>query len=248
MWKKEKGQDAVVEVISRREASLLLQKKDYYADVELLDIIQEAAHRARTEFLIWMEKTECIPQHVAADKEPDVLDLMVLLLQNRTKTYRIQRDLQGSTNVQSAYLRVKANTVFHLGKALRTALVESLGLLVAYVGASTLHELLLVWIGVKLADLSGRLMSCYEELHGSKEKSVFEAVYKLQNQYSVKNYDQLKRGNLDGAFGKISPTIESIHDELFGKVDRKEIEDILRELRRRNVLRERNGSWSVAFW
>lgn len=239
------------------EAGELLERDGYYTDVGLLEEIRKRGKKVEDRFLAWIENSH----HVAKwydwqeSQEADAAGLKVsdeldtghkLIREYADEYYAISYPPEPPSS--AVYVRIYPNAVLHLGKGVRTAVLEALELLLAYMGAPALPHLFFMWFSFRLYELGKKLVACYERLEDEDEKAVFETIYRLQNQQCVADYDALRSRKFDDAYASMSPRIEDIVSEVAPKRSKKHIADVLTRLAKRGILEVRDGRWSVKFW
>ena len=143
--------------------------------------------------------------------------------------------------------RVKPNAVFHVSKAINEILVRGIGLFFAYLNPVCLASLYYAWLAYSFSDFVNKLCECYIEIKNPDHQIVFEAVFKLQNQLCIINYDALQKRDFDKAYGKISPSTQEIVEAISGHLPTERINDILYDLNSREILNEKNGRWAIDF-
>jgi hypothetical protein len=237
--------------ISEKEARELLKQDDYCSDVQIVRLLGVRALEVAADAPVPLIGN-------GRDDAPSVKDgpvqynVALAVLRERCPSFDISYSTQERSGVLSGssplYLRVRPKTVFHLGKALRTLLIGGLGLFLAWGTSASLSTLFALWFGLSLVEVAHMFIACYERIEEPKEQLVFETVWKLQNQYCIVNYSALEVGDFDRGYGHFTPTTETLCHELANRIDSKQIETVLYSLKRRDILDERQGRWSVRFW
>lgn len=232
--------------ITPAEAAELTRQADYYDEAALRELVAAAAERQAGPFRAWLEQAG----HGAASSPAERVaqqDLALAALRERCEVYEVAPGI-GSGRPAPFELRVKRNAVFHLGKTLRTAAVDGLGLFLACLTPASLPALFAAWGLGSLGHLIHTLVDCYEKIEEPQEQAVFEAVYRLQNQLAVTDYQALAGQDYERAYVRVSPTRAEVAREVAGQVEEGHLDMVLHGMKRRGVLGERRGRWFVPFW
>ena len=232
--------------ISVDQANNLLKDDSYIKDSDLIDLtINNKKKRLNN-----LHESSVTKDRVKAEDNLEAKDLETTLIidlaSRKATSYSVDTNLD--KRIDSFEFRVKPYTVFHIGKALRLAIIEGLGLFLAYAGLNAISPLYGIWFGYKTIDIVKRFIDCYEKLDKNDEKIVFETVYMLQAQSAEENIESLKEINFTKAFGELSPLEILITDKLKYKLEPEKVIDILHDLKTREILGKKKGKWSVKIW
>lgn len=160
--------------------------------------------------------------------------------------HRIVKSDSG-TDPQGLELRIGKGAVYKILPTLREALADFLGLLFAGLTSTKLFTLFAAWAAVSTWKIVKTLIGGFERLSDPVEYAVFEAVFRLQGEISVRDYDALKDNDFDTAYGTIAPITEAVVAKVAGDHPSDEVEAALNALKTREILCERDGRWSIKF-
>jgi hypothetical protein len=143
---------------------------------------------------------------------------------------------------QPPSFRVKEAVWFAGGGTIKAA-VELMIALLALVDPTRWQSLLVP--GGSLAKLIYRLLHAYVQLEGV-DCDVFEAVHRLGLRHAVVNYDALRDGDWERAYGLNPPTSEEVMTNV--KADPGSVRESLAALAKRDIIKRRgDGRWIIRF-
>lgn len=149
--------------------------------------------------------------------------------------------------------RIKANTVYRLGRALGSSSVQSLGVLSVLLGMQLLGftSISALNLAVALAPVVVMLNSHYITLKDPDEKLVFEAVAALMNDAKVVDFDALQKKDYDKAYRTPGPASKEIREYIrkFSPdeaISDREIGKTLVRLEEKGILKENKRHWRIA--
>jgi len=224
------------DAINDDDADRLLASGDWLAESEYLDRISRISVADRNRF-------------ADGRVEPSVDDIIRSrneLIEGLRASFEhcvIANDSEADS--QGLELRIGKGAVYKILPTLRESLADFLGLLFAGLTSTKLFTLFVVWAGVSAWKIVRTLIRGFERMTDPVEYAVFEAVFALQGEVSVRDYDALKERDFDAAYGTIAPTTEEVAGKLAPEHSRDSVQGALDALKQREILREREGRWSI---
>lgn len=215
-------------------------------DVELINAAKErfASRRAEFDSFIAEEQLPAAASPAAYSRANGAARQLVCEIGGAEEAGGAQNADVGKA-INDAYgLRVGKGKYLHVREATRTLLIDVVGLFITYDPTGSFTQLHEVWFGLSVLDSLRRLVGCYEKIDDPVERSVFEAVYELQNIIVMEH----KKAGTEVAKPAAVPH-DRLAERLKADLPADQVADILKELRKREIIEEVDGGgWSIRFW
>jgi len=231
------GNKSIQDKISQTQAHELLQQDDYISDVDLTYELLNRINFNKHEYISHLDLSHLESKKLNYyDFYPSFLDIF----SDKFDSYEVL-----ASNENGLDLRIGSGRVFHLGKAIKTLLINCLGLFFVYSAEPGLAAIYRIYLGANIVDVAQKFLSCYEKLEKKNEVLVFELIYRLQNELCITNYDKYTKDDFNNAIGYASPTFEAIYERLNGELTEDDLTKVLEELEQRKVLARKNKKWNI---
>lgn len=168
---------------------------------------------------------------------------LVEALRNRFE-YAVVADEGGSAGTGMP-LRLGRGVVYKVSPTLRESMADILGVILALLTTSGYFGLLAAWTGFAVWRIIRTLLKGFEQLQSSVERDVFETLFALSGRMTVVNYAALKASDYENAYGYMAPTAAEVAEACQPPRTPAEVEQALAAMQDREILKEKNGRWSI---
>jgi hypothetical protein len=229
--------------VSEREAEELVASGEWS---------RQSIIRKRLDALAWQKLNEAAGILDVENRTYTMHDFLVgldeadNLLRERFELRKI-RPRQNRDNFEGLQILVGTDAVFKVVPAMHEGLFKILGIIVALLAFTNIRPCLgVITVGLGVREFVKVIVSAWERLEDPTEKQVFEAVFTLHGKLTIVNFDALQREDFVAAYGHLWPLEHEIV-EYCASLPSEETRKTLKQLRKRKVLRTKDGRWSIQF-
>lgn len=252
-------------LLSTRRAKELVSSGDwvYESDfIRFLDDLIDKGYKVNLSDGFLLKKLEnekiepSIPPH-------EIFNLLYRQIEGMVESQEYLQPPESPDGVHVLHGRIGYGRILKINPTLNKIAWEGLGIIAAALSIARLDVLFFISVAKNFKDIFQAVVSSWEIIDDAKERFVFELVFMLQSKLSVVNYDALAKKDYGNAYGYLAPSLEEIansittyeHPEqlppLWRELSHEQLKDnllkVLQELKRREILKEKNMQWSIVF-
>jgi hypothetical protein len=193
----------------------------------------------------------------------EIVNLLYRQIESMVESQEYLQPPESPDGVHVLHGRIGYGRILKINPTLNKIAWAGLGIFATALSIARLDRLFIISVAQNFRDIFQALKSSWENLDDPKEKLVFELIFMLQSKLSVVNYDALAKKDYNNAYGYLAPSFEEIlkaitsyeHPEqlppLWKELSHEQLKDdllkVLQELKRREILKEKNMQWSIVF-